>query len=132
MTRGTIDQIKIGHVLRYVYLFKSEAAAGRDEGVKERPVVVIDIDRERHRVQVLAVTTKGEGRQGAVPLPAQVASACGLSSQSSIVVTEYNEFRWLGYDIRPVGDGYIAGRLPPGFTDKILTLAAGAKGIDRD
>ena len=132
MTRGTIDQIKIGHVLRYVYLFKSEAAAGRDEGVKERPVVVIDIDHERHRVQVLPVTTKGEGRQGAVPLPAQVASACGLSSQSSIVVTEYNEFRWLGYDIRPVGDGYIAGRLPPGFTDKILTLAAGAKGIDRD
>lgn len=132
MTRGTIDQIKIGHVLRYVYLFKSEAAAGRDEGVKERPVVVIDIDREKHRVQVLPVTTKGEGRQGAVPLPAQVASACGLSSQSSIVVTEYNEFRWLGYDIRPVGDGYIAGRLPPGFTDKILTLAAGAKGIDRD
>ena len=132
MTRGTIDQIKIGHVLRYVYLFKSEAAAGHDEGVKERPVVVIDIDHEKHRVQVLPVTTKGEGRQGAVPLPAQVASACGLSSQSAVVVTEYNEFRWLGYDIRPVGDGYIAGRLPPGFTDKILTLAAGAKGIDRD
>ena len=132
MTSGTIDQIKVGHVLSYVYLFKSEAAAGRDEGVKERPVVVVDVDYDKRRVQVLPVTTKGEGRPGAIPLPAQVANACGLSSQSSIIVTEYTDFQWLGYDIRPVGNGYIAGRLPPGFTDKILTLAAGAAGIDRD
>ena len=132
MTSGTIDQIKVGHVLRYVYLFKSEAAAGRDEGVKERPVVVIDVDYDTRRVMVLPVTTKGDGRPGAVPLPAPVASACGLSPQSAIVVTEYNDFRWLGYDIRPVGNGYITGRLPPGFTDKILMLAAGAQGIDRD
>ena len=83
-------------------------------------------------VKVLPVTTKGDGRPGAVPLPAPVASACGLSPQSAIVVTEYNDFRWLGYDIRPVGNGYITGRLPPGFTDKILMLAAGAQGIDRD
>ena len=53
MTSGTIDQIKVGHVLRYVYLFKSEAAAGRDEGVKERPVVVIDVDYDTRRVMVL-------------------------------------------------------------------------------
>jgi hypothetical protein len=132
MTSGTIDQIKIGHVLRYVYLFRSEADAGRDEGVKERPVVVVDVDYDKRRVQVLPVTTKGEGWLGAIPLPAQVASACGLSPQSSIVVTEYNDFQWLGYDIRPVGNTYIAGRLPPGFTDKILTLAARAEGINRD
>lgn len=132
MTSGTIDQIKIGHVLRYVYLFKSEAAAGRDEGVKERPVVVVDVDYDSRRVQVLPVTTKGEGRSGTIPLPAQVASACGLSPQSSIVVTEYNDFKWLGYDIRPVANGYVTGRLPPGFTDKILMLAAGAERVDRD
>lgn len=132
MTSGTIDQIKIGHVLRYVYLFKSEAAGGRDEGVKERPVIVLFVDHEASRVYVLPVTTKGDGKAGAIPLPAEVASACGLAPQSSILVTEYNHFKWLGFDIRPLGDGYIAGRLPPGFTAKILALAAGARGINRD
>jgi len=132
MTSGTIDQVKIGHVLRYVYLFKSDAAAGRDEGVKERPVVVLHVDHTSHRVYVLPVTTKGDGKPGAIPLPAEVASACGLAPQSCILVTEYNHFKWLGFDIRPVAEGYIAGRLPPGFTAKIRALAAGAKGIDRD
>lgn len=132
MTSGTIDQIKIGHVLRYVYLFKSEAAAGRDEGVKERPVVVLHVDHDGQRVYVLPVTTKGDGKAGAIPLPTEVASACGLAPHSSVLVTEYNHFRWLGFDIRPVGEGYIAGRLPPGFTAKIRALATRAKGIDRD
>lgn len=132
MTSGTIDQIKIGHVLRYVYLFKSEAAAGRDEGVKERPVVVLHVDHDGQRVYVLPVTTKGDGKAGAIPLPTEVVSSCGLAPHSSVLVTEYNHFRWLGFDIRPVGEGYIAGRLPPGFTANIRALAASAKGIDRD
>ena len=132
MTSGTIDQIKIGHVLRYVYLFKSEAAAGADEGVKERPVIVLHVDSDTRRVYVLPVTTKGEGKPGAIPLPGEVASACGLAPQSSILVTEYNHFKWLGFDIRPVAEGYVAGRLPPGFTAKIRALAVGAVGIDRD
>ena len=132
MTSGTIDQIKIGHVLRYVYLFKSEAAAGRDEGAKERPVVVLHVDHDARRVYVLPITTKGDGMMGTIPLPAEVASACGLSLQSSILVTEYNHFKWLGFDIRPVGESYVTGRLPPGFTAKIRALAASAQGIDRD
>ncbi len=72
MTSGTIDQIKIGHVLRYVYLFKSDAAAGRDEGVKERPVVVLHVDHTSHRVYVLPATTKGDGgRLASSPLARQ-------------------------------------------------------------
>ena len=132
MTSGSIDQIKIGHVLRYLYLFKSEADAGRDDGVKERPVVVLHVDHDEGRVYVLPVTTKGDGKAGAIALPAEVASASGLAPQSSVLVTEYNHFRWLGFDLRPVGEGFIAGRLPPGFTAKIRALAAGAQGIDRD
>lgn len=132
MTSGTIDQLKIGHVLRYVYLFKSEAAAGQDEGAKERPVVVLHVDHDARRVYVLPVTTKGDGKMGTIPLPAEVASACGLTPQSSILVTEYNHFKWLGFDIRPVGESYVTGRLPPGFTAKIRALAASAQGVDRD
>ena len=132
MTSGTIDQIKNGHVLRYVDLFKSEAAARRDEGAQERPVVALHVEHDTQRVFVLPVTTKGGGKTGTIPLPAQAASACGLAPQSSILITEYSHFKWLGFDIRPVGESYITGRLPPGFTAKIRAPAASARGIDRD
>ncbi len=132
MASGTIDELQVGHVLQYVYLFLSEAEKGRDEGVKERPVVVIDIDYAAKRVAILAVTTKGEGRRNAVPIPADVAAAAGLDHGSFVVTDEYNTFRWLGYDIRPVGDGWIRGRLTPGFTRSIRAMAHGATGISRD
>lgn len=132
MANGTIDDLKIGHILSYVYLFRKEAAQGNDEGVKTRPVVVLHVDKDAGRVHVLAVTTKGERYPGTVPLPAEVATAANLSPQSSVLVTEYNHFRWLGFDIRPVANGYVAGRLPPGFTAKIRSMAATAVPIDRD
>ena len=122
-----------GDILRYVYLFLRESR-DRDEGVKERPVVVIDADPTTRRVAVLAVTTKGERSPGAIMLPDAVASAAGLSRGSAVVVGEYNAFTWLGYDIRPVAGGFIAGRLPPGFAQKVLTASAtgGAVAIERD
>lgn len=132
MASGTIDDLRVGHVLQYVYLFLSEAEIGRDEGVKERPVVVIDIDYAAKRVAILAVTTKGEGRRNALPIPADVAAAAGLDPGSFVVTDEYNTFRWLGYDIRPVGDGWIRGRLTPGFTRSIRAKAHDATGISRD
>ena len=115
MTPGTIDQLRIGHILNFVYLFREEAAAGRDEGVKERPVIVLDAHIPTNRVHVLAVTTKGDPLKGSVPIPHEVARACGLSLNSSVVVSEFNAFRWPGYDIRPLATGYIMGRLTPGF-----------------
>lgn len=132
MASGTIDDLRIGHILRYVYLFREEAAAGSDEGVKERFVIVLHVDLARGRVYVLPVTTKGDGKPGAIPLPAEVAAAAGLDPTSSVLVSEYNHFQWMGFDIRPVGEGFIAGRLPPGFTAKIRAAAAGGVPINRD
>ncbi len=122
-----------GDILRYVYLFHRESR-DRDEGVKERPVVVIDADPATRRVAVLAVTTKGERHPGTIALPDTVATAAGLSRGSAVVVGKYNAFTWLGYDIRPVAGGLIAGRLPPGFAQKVLTAAAsgGAIAVERD
>ena len=122
-----------GDVLRYVYLFHRESR-DRDEGVKERPVVVIDADPATRRVAVVAVTTKGERSPGAIMLPDAVASAAGLRRDSAVVVNEYNVFTWLGYDIRPVANSFVAGRLPPGFAHKVLTAVTNAKprGVDRD
>ena len=80
-----------GDILRYVYLFHHESR-DRDEGVKERPVVVIDADPSTRRVAVVAVTTKGERNPGAIALPDAVAAAAGLSRGSAVVVNEYNAF----------------------------------------
>lgn len=134
MTRGTIDLPKVGHVLRYVYLFAEEQKAGRDEGVKERFVVVVAVDGKRY--SVAAITTKGEGRANALPLPGLVASAAGVSANSSVVVDEINIFTWPGFDIRPLmkAKGYIAGRFPPGFTDTVQSaiLKQNRHTIERD
>ena len=127
------DLPRLGEILRYVYLFHRESR-DRDEGVKERPVVVIDADPASRRVAVVAVTSKGERNPGTIALPDAVALAAGLSRGSSVVVSEYNVFTWLGYDIRPVAGGFVAGRLPPGFAQTVLKAVAtrGAVAVDRD
>lgn len=47
MTAGKTDRPAAGHILRYVYLFEEEQRRGRDEGVKERFVVVVGVDGSR-------------------------------------------------------------------------------------
>ena len=124
---------KLGQVLNYVYLFRHEAST-RDEGVKDRPVVVIDVNETTRRVAVLPVTSQGERYKDAVPIPQDVAQAANLKPPSAILVSEYNIFTWLGFDLRPLATsgGYVIGRLPPGFTAKIRSLVATARPIDRD
>ena len=124
---------RTGDIPRYVYLSYRESR-DRDEGVKERPVVVIDADPITRQVAVVAITTKGERYPGMIALPDVVASAAGLSRGSAIVVGELNTFTWLGFDIRPVAGGFVAGRLPPGFAEKVLRAVGGggATAVDRD
>jgi hypothetical protein len=130
MTRT--DLPPIGAVVHYVYPFLHEAKLC-DEGVKERPVIVIDVDHTTGAVAVVPVTTKGDRYCEAIVIPDPVANAAGLALKSAVLVTQYNSFTWLGYDIRPLAQGYIAGRLPPGFTNHIRQLAiAGGIAIDRD
>ena len=135
MAAGTTkaDLPRAGDILRYVYLFLRESR-DRDEGIKECPVVVIDADPATRRVAVIAVTTKGEKYPGTIALPDTAATAAGLAPGSAVLVTEYNVFSWLGYDVRPVVNGFVAGRLPPGFANKVLTVVAKAmpRAVDRD
>ena len=115
-------------------LERAAVAHGRDEGVKERSVVVVGVDGSRYLVA--AITTKGEGRKNAIPIPDEIARTAGLVPGSAIVVSEFNRFTWPGFDIRPLmkQPGYIAGRLPPRFTAKIIDAigAWGAAAVDRD
>lgn len=107
-----------GDVLSYAYLWAREAATGQEEGLKDRPVVV-----------VLAVTGVGtslkltvapithsapDGLADAVEVPVTVKRDLGLDRERSwIVVTEVNSFLWPGPDVRPLGeDGPFYGAIP--------------------
>jgi hypothetical protein len=124
---------KVGDILHYVFLFAHEKAAGRDEGIKTRPVMVAAVKDQR--VFTLAITTKGEKSASTLAIPDVVADAAGLARGTGVVIDQYNHFTWLGFDIRPVTSepSYVAGRMPPGFTNSILSaLLAKATAINRD
>lgn len=97
-------------VLSYSYLWHREALTGRDEGVKDRPVVVVVATRQRsHGTQILVVpVTTRPPREGdnAVEMPARVRQHLGLGDERCwIVADEYNLFTWPGPDIRPIRRG---------------------------
>ena len=126
-------------VISYVYLWSHEAAAGRDEGSKERPVVVVLATQKRSHgteVVVVPVTTK-EPRSGsasaAVEMPERVRRHLGLGDERCwIIAEEVNLFTWPGPDIRPVrrvGEpSPFYGKIPARLFEQVrakLTEAAG-------
>lgn len=124
---------KVGDILHYVFLFTHDKAAGRDEGIKTRPVMVAAVKDQR--LFTVAITTKGEASASTFPIPDAVADAAGLVRGTAVVIDQYNHFTWLGYDIRPVTSepSFVAGRMPPAFTNSILSaLLANAASINRD
>lgn len=136
MTAGTTNSTplpRIGDILNYVFLFDAEAKH-RDEGLKERPCMVYSVDSETKLVKVLPLTTKGDRYAGTLQLPQDVAQKANLRFPTAVVVTEGNSFTWLGFDLRPLvstGNALI-GRMPPGFTAKIMAAAKTPTEVDRN
>jgi hypothetical protein len=96
-----------GLVIRYAYLWRDEAARGRDEGSKDRPcVVVLAVERRAgETVVIVAPITHAPPRKGsvAVEIPAATKRRLGLDEQRSWIMTnDLNEFVWPGHDLRPV------------------------------
>lgn len=124
-----------GAVINYIYLFAAQQASGRDEGVKERPVVILVADASGYIV--VPVTTKGEiDPSTSIAIPTDVGTAMGLPhpESSSVVVSEANSFDWMGHDVRERPNGEITyGVVPPGFFNKILreVLDRRVKPVDR-
>jgi hypothetical protein len=112
-----------GLVIRYNYLWEREARSGREEGVKDRPCAVLLVIKDegdlRPVVWVLPVThTPPHDPDTAVEIPLVTKQRLGLDGERSwVVLTETNEFRWPGPDLRPVVRGEAAsiiyGMLPP-------------------
>jgi len=124
-----------GLVMHYAYLWHAEHLQGREEGVKDRPCVIMlaaeAVDGET-MVTVLPVThTPPLDLSAAVEIPLATKQRLGLDSQRSwVICSEINRFVWPGPDIRPIpgrpGD-MAYGVLPPGVFRQIkargLTLA---------
>jgi hypothetical protein len=93
-----------GLVISYAYLWHHEHEAGREEGRKDRPsVIVLAVERPANDttiVVVLPITHSAPADSAAaVEIPAAVKRHLGLDDQRSwIVVAEGNEFDWPGYD----------------------------------
>jgi hypothetical protein len=115
---------KPGLVIRYAYLWESEARKGREEGAKDRPcaiVLVVLRDGDHPIVRVLPVTHSPPSHAAdALEIPATTKQRLGLDGERSwVVLTEANDFIWPGPDLRPVPGGDLNtvayGFLPPGF-----------------
>ncbi len=113
-----------GLVIRYSYLWKQEADAGREEGSKDRPCAIVmaisEVEGEQ-QVVVLPIThSPPADPEDAVEMPAETKARLRLDSgRSWVVITEANEFAWPGPDLRPIpqrDESTVAyGVLPPRF-----------------
>src|ERR1700736_6028196 len=115
-----------GQVIRYAYLWWSEARVGREDGAKDRPcgVILTRITNAGNTVaHVLTITHPPplEDEDG-IESPQATKRRLGLDAERSwIITTELNQFAWPGPDIRPAASGeYLYGYLP----EKLMRLVS--------
>jgi mRNA-degrading endonuclease toxin of MazEF toxin-antitoxin module len=129
-----------GQVIRYSYLWRREAAQGREEGSKDRPCAVVFAvadGEDRPLVVVVPVTHSQPANPAvAIEIPASTKSRLGLDdARSWIVLDESNAFRWPGPDLRPAVNGDLSsvllGMLPPSFFKIILETYKALEAKDR-
>ena len=93
-------------------MWADEEADGQEEGLKDRPVVVVlarIVTGDRTELLVAPVTHSQPPPGQGVALPSPIKRHLGLDSDPSwIIVTELNRFTWPGPDIRPA-----AGKVTP-------------------
>lgn len=112
-----------GLVIRYSYLWRSDHLAGREDGQKDRPCVVIAAVAKTDDGTVVTVLPITHSPPGPDVLALEMATSSkerlGLDGERSwIVYSEGNRFRWPGPDLRPTRSGNLAsiayGELPAG------------------
>ena len=112
---------KVGQIIRYAYLWKNEADTGLEEGLKDRPAVIVIAQKregDEIRVVVAPITHSAPTQTDeAVEVPAATRRRVGLDNERQwIMLSELNSFLWPGPDLRPMqGEGpesVIIGELP--------------------
>jgi hypothetical protein len=102
----TLPTPERGLVISYAYLWRSEHEQGREEGIEDRPcVIILAIEDEggKSLVTVAPVTHAEPARpEEAVEIPLVTKRRLGLDAgRSWVVVSEGNRVTWPGPDLRP-------------------------------
>ena len=125
---------KPGLVLSYSYLWKHQALAGNEEGVKDRPcavTLVAETSETDTTVWVVPITRTDPGNDDiAIEIPPRVKKHLDLDDERSwIIINEVNTFVWPGPDLRPlpgnkgrVDYGYLPPKLYDQIRDKMVAL----------
>ena len=121
-----------GLIIRYAYLWRSEASQGEEEGRKDRPCAVVLAREITETGEILALvapithTPPGEGDTSALAIPARVKQRLGLDEAPSWIITrELNSFSLPGPDLRPIARGegpakFVYGHLPQKLTEEMI------------
>jgi len=135
-----VDEPQVGQIVDHYFLWADEQAAGRIEGRKVRPCLIIAVERRTQSgpsVTVLPVTSQAP-RAGttAVAVPDDVKARIGLARAlpAWVVIDDANVFGWPGYDLVPQpGGGFVRGVVTRGFFRLVrnAVLAAHARGRPR-
>lgn len=123
----TFPEPRPGLVVRYAYLWRSEAARGREDGSKDRPCVVVLAVRAQGRELVVTVApithSPPAAAARAVELPAATKRRLRLDAARSWIVTDdLSRFVWPGPDLRPVPsrtDTFAYGLLPAALYEQV-------------
>jgi hypothetical protein len=124
---------QLGLVISHSYLGHHEHNAGRDEGTKTRPcVIVLAIDNQADgtvQVRVAPIThSLPQNPTAALEIPQAVKRHLRLDDERSwAILDEVNEFAWPGFDLRPIPpsrDRFTYGFLPPRLFDQLLAKLA--------
>jgi hypothetical protein len=126
-----------GLVIGYAYLWHSEHARGREEGVKDRPCAILLTTRNEATATVVLVAPLSHSppnpAEEGVEIPPATKRRLGLDpARSWVIVSEVNRFVWPGPDLRAISrtapDRFDYGFLPPSLfrqiRDRLIACAA--------
>jgi mRNA-degrading endonuclease toxin of MazEF toxin-antitoxin module len=114
-----------GLVICYVYLWHSEYLRGREEGVKDRPYVIVLAIEENDGVSMVTVApvthSEPANPDEAIEIPLSTKGRLGLdSARSWVIVNEVKRFAWPGSDLRPAtAEPFNYGLFPPALFQRI-------------
>ena len=124
-----LPEPEAGLVISYSYLWSNEYKVGKIEGLKNRPCAIILVVKHENNCRTVTVApithTPPADPTVAIEIPLRVKNHLGLDAEQSwIILDDFNEFIWPGYDLRPVSGktgAYDYGFLPPALFKQIVS-----------
>ena len=114
-----------GLVIRYDYLWRSEAKRGQQDGSKDRPCAIVVAIESRggsdFRALVAAITHSEPAPGDGLEIPIRIKRHLGLDSERSwIILSELNEIDWSDPGIIPIAKNrWVYGFLPAAFAEQL-------------